>query len=297
VYRVEWKYADLGEDGTIAYVRDDLWVYFTGLIRFLGVPPGKGHCRFFGFNVLLPDATRERYDYRPKRGFLAIEPVTYAAITQRVERAFDDAFARASTKEDALEELDKTLIFTDKDFSSEFADDLLDADVVAAGVERAFDGVSRGDGLTLHQALALDDYASEDEVLAAKGRDTEPRWQDVPGDVIAQSPSALTFLDEAGRRYYLPAYMQWALRNEDDPNDICFFTRGAVLPVVPAYDYGKGYGERHDVEAWVRAHGFSSDQVRAIYHFLCFSAISGGLGVNEEELPMMRAWRRLASTS
>ena len=48
----------------------------------------------------------------------------------------------------------------------------------------AFDGVSREDGTTLHEAEAIDGYASEEEQLRARQLDTDTRWQDVPPQEI-----------------------------------------------------------------------------------------------------------------
>lgn len=306
-YRVEWKYADLTEDGTPRYLRDELWLYFNGLIRFLDVPPGDGHCAFFGFSVLWPEAARAQgYVHEPKRGFLSFDPLSYAAIVASVENAITEAFAKCDSRAAALDRLDATLIFTGKDFSAEFAGDLLAPEEIVALIERAFDGVSRGEGTTLHQAIAIDDYASEEAVAEAKQYDTETRWQDVPDDVIAQSPSVLTFLDETGRRYYLPAYMRWTITNQyprfstaffqHDPCDIAFYTWHAIVPTISDWDYGKGRGEAYDVDAYVRKHNFTPAQVEAIYRFLCFSAIEGGLRVSEEELPILRKWRAKASS-
>lgn len=80
-------------------------------------------------------------------------------------------------------------------------------------IERAFDGVTRDDGITLHEAVALDDYASDDGRAQARLLDTESRWQDVPDKDIEREYTIFSFLDDQGFRYYLPAYLTWALRN------------------------------------------------------------------------------------
>ncbi len=84
----------------------------------------------------------------------------------------------------------------------------------------AFDGVSRGNGVTLHEAMVIDDYGSPAERAAARAQDTEDKWQDVPEDDIRFSDAVLSFLDAKGFHYYLPAYMVWHLRNIDheDPD-------------------------------------------------------------------------------
>jgi hypothetical protein len=91
-------------------------------------------------------------------------------------------------------------------------------DALIDEITAAFDGVSREDGTTLHQADAIDDRKSPEEELAARQLDQEQRWQDVPDKDIEACCQALTFMDEKGFRYYLPAFMIYGLKNfHDDP--------------------------------------------------------------------------------
>ncbi len=76
-----------------------------------------------------------------------------------------------------------------------------------AEIVSAFDGVEREDGITIHEAIAIDDYKSDEEQLDARRLDTEKRWQDVPAEAIVACDSALSFLDSKSFRYYLPAFM------------------------------------------------------------------------------------------
>ncbi|MBV9787195.1 MAG: hypothetical protein JOZ51_03410 [Chloroflexi bacterium] len=89
-------------------------------------------------------------------------------------------------------------------------------------IREAFAEVTRGAGVTLHEADVLDLYGSNEERLAARQLDTDRHWYEVPDDLIARKSSALSFLDAAGFRYYLPAYLSWTLRNYDssDSNSI-----------------------------------------------------------------------------
>ena len=98
-------------------------------------------------------------------------------------------------------------------------------------ITRAFDGVSREDGVTLHEAIALDDYATDDEQAAARALDTETRWQDVPNLDIENGCFALAFFDAKGFRYYIPAYMIWTLRYYDTSSSASSdFTLYALSP-------------------------------------------------------------------
>jgi hypothetical protein len=91
------------------------------------------------------------------------------------------------------------------------ADDAAKNTVLRA-ISSAFDGVTFGMGLTLHQARALDNYCHPSEVQAAKEQDPETSWQDVSDEKLLKVHDAHFFLDAAGFRFYLPAYMTWSLQ-------------------------------------------------------------------------------------
>ena len=82
-------------------------------------------------------------------------------------------------------------------------------------IAAAFDGVGREGGVSLHEAEEIDCHGTSEERAAARKLDVDTRWQDVRDEWIEQFPSVPFFLDALGFRYYLPAYMIWALRNPD----------------------------------------------------------------------------------
>jgi hypothetical protein len=87
-------------------------------------------------------------------------------------------------------------------------------DDVIDEINRAFYGVTREGGVSLHEADVIDDYyGSMEERAEARKLDTETRWQDVPDPDIEQNSSILSFLDPIGFHYYIPAYMVWTLEN------------------------------------------------------------------------------------
>ena len=90
-------------------------------------------------------------------------------------------------------------------------------DAVISSIVAAFDGVGRGNGITIHEAEAIDYYPGSQK--EARLLDTEMRWQDIPDHVIETTPS-LAFLDAEGFRYYIPAYMIWTLRNAPSSDSI-----------------------------------------------------------------------------
>ncbi len=123
-------------------------------------------------------------------------------------------------------------------------------------IERAFDGVARDDGITLHEARALDDYASDTERAQARLRDTESRWQDVPEEDIEREYTIFSFLDDKGFRYYLPAYMTWMLRHLNHTHSASLDS--TVFALEPSSYFSK------------RATLFNVAQATAILHFLEF---------------------------
>lgn len=82
-----------------------------------------------------------------------------------------------------------------------------------AEINAAFDGVCREDGITLHEALAIDDRKSLEEIKVARQFDTDQQWQKVKNEDLLACESALSFLDAKGFRYYLPAFMLQSLKD------------------------------------------------------------------------------------
>ena len=81
-------------------------------------------------------------------------------------------------------------------------------------IDEAFDGVVLGDGIGLWEAQGLDD--DEDEATRAqyRAKDEKEDWRKISYvdlDICNSSPS---FLDAAGFRFYLPAFIQAELREE-----------------------------------------------------------------------------------
>lgn len=63
-------------------------------------------------------------------------------------------------------------------------------------IQRAFAHIKRHNGITLHQAIAMDDDRSNEEVLAARLQDTEPHWTEISRETLINFESALSFMDE-----------------------------------------------------------------------------------------------------
>ncbi len=144
-------------------------------------------------------------------------------------------------------------------------------EALIAEIERAFDGVARGDGITLSQTLVLDYYGGEEEQAEARRKDTDTRWQDVPEAELEwhSCAVAMSFLDATGFRYYIPAFMRWAVR--------CSGLPGSEAPgnIVMGLDPGEPGGSLYEYSV-SRFRVLNQAQARAVAHFLQFFAGPAG---------------------
>lgn len=102
---------------------------------------------------------------------------------------------------------------------------------VEAGIRAAFDGVKLGGGVSLRQAQAADTWReghSEAEWRALPQGEVTDDWSQVPEAELRRDCTA--YLDEEGRRYYLPALMLWLLDNYD--RDWLFSEDGADMALI-----------------------------------------------------------------
>jgi hypothetical protein len=137
-------------------------------------------------------------------------------------------------------------------------------------ITAAFKDVSREDGVTLHEALAIDDYYGPEGRALARAQDTEARWQEVPEEDIRVSQFVLHFLDPKGFRYYLPAYLVWYLRNMDNEDPDFWSNTFDSVDFVLAAGYRGDIGD-HYLSFFAL---LTPEQSKAIAHFLAFQARS-----------------------
>jgi len=158
------------------------------------------------------------------------------------------------------------------------------AEVVRA-IEKAFDGVLRGNGITLHQADAIDDRASEEEQLQARRLDIDSRWQDVPDELIARFSSQLSFVDGEGFRYYIPAFMRWAITHYETSNS---FTIDSTI-----YNFGQIFDFPTSGVA-MAVPLFTESQLRAIALFLLHMRSAERVDAKHAQLALDIFWARYA---
>jgi len=81
-------------------------------------------------------------------------------------------------------------------------------------IAEAFTGVTLGDGVGLSEGRALDDYADAATRSACRAEDEKEDWSRLTSDQLCHFSSSLSFFDQAGMRFHLPAFLIADLRGE-----------------------------------------------------------------------------------
>ncbi|TAD75969.1 MAG: hypothetical protein EA001_13045 [Oscillatoriales cyanobacterium] len=136
-------------------------------------------------------------------------------------------------------------------------------DRLIEAIALAFRDVQLEDGITLHQAIVLDDYGTPAEEQRARLLDTETDWRDISDRNLLDCPSALSFLDQKGFLFYLPALMTLGLRHfYADPQGI-----RSSCEYHLTRDYPQGL-RRSQPAKIAQKRGFSPAQVAVVAQFL-----------------------------
>ena len=99
-------------------------------------------------------------------------------------------------------------------YSEPSKDRLLEAEEMAAEIEKAFLGVELGLGVGLFEGQAIDDYESEEERGRKRSRDEKEDWRRIESKHLNACHSSLSFFDPLGMRFHLPAFICCELRGE-----------------------------------------------------------------------------------
>lgn len=136
-------------------------------------------------------------------------------------------------------------------------------------ITSAFDGVSREGGVSLHETRVLDDSldarGSDAELIEARAKDTDVRWQDVPDSAIEKPDLNLSFLDPIGFRYYIPTYMIWFIKQLSGEEGVYCDTHSAALFFLTPNEWGR---VRKSKLSYFEI--LTQEQSHAIYRFLRF---------------------------
>lgn len=135
-------------------------------------------------------------------------------------------------------------------------------------IKSAFAQVGPGE-ITLHEAEVIDSHANMEERSQARRLDYEASWWEVPDEAIEACPNALPHLDPEGWRFYIPAYMTWALRHFRDSNSI----------ITDYTIFSFNFHPDGDLVEYklARFRNLSEPQVQVVCSFLRFMAQNGDL--------------------
>lgn len=135
-------------------------------------------------------------------------------------------------------------------------------------IKIAFAQVGPGE-ITLHEAEAIDSYAGMEERNQARRLDNEASWWEVPDEAIEACPNALPHLDPAGWRFYIAAYMTWALRH--------FRHSSSIITDYTIYSFD--FHPDGDLVKYklARFTSLSEQQIQVVCSFLRFMAQNGDL--------------------
>ncbi len=82
-------------------------------------------------------------------------------------------------------------------------------------IQKAFKGVVLSGGIGLYEADSVDLHVSEAERLDARKKDIFSDWKRIPENVIEKCFSSLSFMDEHGLKFAIPAFMVFSVKNFD----------------------------------------------------------------------------------
>jgi hypothetical protein len=117
--------------------------------------------------------------------------------------------------------------------------------------------------LTLHEADLMDSYSATDaQRSAARDRDPEGDWRDVPDASLRECDYALSYLDPVSWRFYLPAFMRYQLRDSSKAAD-----------VIHTFDAAGIRQQERGIQD--RFNSLDQAQVRAVCTFLRFASENG----------------------
>ena len=95
-----------------------------------------------------------------------------------------------------------------------------------ARIETAFAGVTLGDGISLAESVALDQHEAFEDRATARERDEKDDWNkliDDPELTRNGFTGGPTFMDAEGLRFYLPAYLITAIKDQAGRDELATF--------------------------------------------------------------------------
>jgi hypothetical protein len=126
-------------------------------------------------------------------------------------------------------------------------------------IQSAFSGVELEDGVSLNMTEYNDSSGCRPEFMERAIHDERHNWSSIPDEVLEQFLATFSFTDLKGYRFYMPAYMIWAIRNYDRSHSpIGEFTIFAIHP------------SRHQFDAVPFVEWFTDSQINVMKEFLVY---------------------------
>jgi hypothetical protein len=151
-------------------------------------------------------------------------------------------------------------------------------------ITQAFASMQREDGITLHQAIAMDDRLSGKEVALARKKDTDKNWQEIDLKQLGNFNSALAFMDKKGFKYYLPCFMLASLLEYIEFDTPLFYLT-----------HLKGLSQRRSTaNKFVKLYDFNKKQIVAITLFLQYVYEFEYLFQNPVFAEQIKQWEKLS---
>ncbi|HEY0682382.1 MAG TPA: DUF6714 family protein [Steroidobacter sp.] len=82
-----------------------------------------------------------------------------------------------------------------------------EAEAIRDAIKAAFAGVKLGGGVGLRQAQAIDGYEDDETCAACREQDEKEDWSRITVELLDECNSSLSFFDDEGMRFHLPAYL------------------------------------------------------------------------------------------
>lgn len=158
------------------------------------------------------------------------------------------------------------------------------AEAIIEEIRAAFAGVRRGE-ISLHEAEVIDEYGSDESREMARTQDVENCWEDVPDSHIEECTTALCHVDPESWRYYVPAYMCWALRH--------FETSSSIVVDFTIYTFKPSELDDSVLNYQMKRYELlNKAQCKAVCRFLQYMANCNRADSDAAKTALVEYWRR-----
>ena len=82
-----------------------------------------------------------------------------------------------------------------------------EAESIRASIRKAFAGIKLGNGVGLYQAQGIDGYEDTEACATYRVNDEKEDWSRISIKALNECNSSLSFFDDEGMRFHLPAYL------------------------------------------------------------------------------------------